>query len=152
MSMEVYVLSDRRLTSIRDWQRAIDTEGFELVLSNERSFDSLSGHLPARLGRTQAGFECDHWNAIQLMNESSIVDFGHRWKHAIAFRWGGDLDACLGAYMAATAYAGATDGVVLDCQEGKLLTPQQARENVNRMERDLPAVKNAMRKILDQQT
>jgi hypothetical protein len=151
MSLEAFVLSDRRLASIQDWQQAIDAEGFKLALSAERSLDRLSGYLPALWEQTATGFECDHWNVAQLMDENSDIDFGHRWKHALAFRWGGDLDACLGAYMAATAYARATEGIVLDCEEGKLLTPQQARENVNRMERDLPALKNTLRKILNKQ-
>ncbi len=33
MSMELYVLSDRSLTSIAEWQLAIDSSGFPLRLS-----------------------------------------------------------------------------------------------------------------------
>jgi hypothetical protein len=81
------------------------------------------------------------------MGENPDLNFDRRWNHAIAFRWGGDLDACLGAYMAATAYARATNGIVLDCEEGRLLTPQEARERVVKMERDLPRIKEALRRI-----
>lgn len=150
MSVEIYVLSDKRLASMRDWQKAIDDEDFNLALSGGRSFGALSGYLPARLGPTQTGFECDHWSANRLMDENPDIDFGRRWKHALAFRWGGDLEACLSAYVAAAACARATGGIVLDCEEGKLLTPRQAREAAIKMRRDLPAVKNALRKIRNQ--
>lgn len=32
MSMEIHVLSDRRLPSVAAWQQAIDAEGFDLKL------------------------------------------------------------------------------------------------------------------------
>jgi hypothetical protein len=126
MSMEIYVLSDRRLPSLADWQEAIEAEGFGLKLSTGRSLDELRGQLPAQLGDEHAGFECDHWDAGGLMETYPALDYGHRWQHALAFRFGGDLHACLGAYMAATAYARATGGVVLECEELQLLMPQQA--------------------------
>jgi hypothetical protein len=126
MSMEIYVLSDKRLASLAEWQEAIDAEGFGLELGAERSFDELRGHLPAQLGDERAGFECDHWDAADLMDTYPGLDYGRRWGHALAFRFGGDVHACLGAYMAATAYARATGGVVLACEELQLLMPQQA--------------------------
>ena len=49
MSMEIYVLSDRRLASLSDWQEAIEAEGFGLQLATGRSLDDLRGHLPAQL-------------------------------------------------------------------------------------------------------
>jgi hypothetical protein len=132
--MEIYVLSDKRLVSLADWQGAIAAEGFGLRLGTERSFDDLRGHLPAQLDEQHAGFECDHWDAGGLMDAHRSLDYGHRWEHALAFRFGGDLHACLGAYMAATAYARATDGVVLECEELKLLTPQDALEATRAIE------------------
>jgi hypothetical protein len=137
MSMEMYVLSDKGLGSIADWQRAIEAEGFGLRLDTEREFDALGGHLPAHLGEQHAGFECDHWDAGELMDEDPSVDYGRRWKHALAFRWGGDLYACLGASIAATAYARATDGVVLDCEENRILTPPEALEITRLIEQDV---------------
>lgn len=148
MSMEIYVLSDRRLPSIDHWQRAIDAEGFDLRLSAERSFEALRGHLPALWGEKRAGFECDHWDAGDVIDAYPSIDFGHRWRRALALRWGADLNACQGAYMAATAYARATDGLVLDCEGGKVLTAQQALEVTRKMEKDLPAFEQALRDVV----
>ena len=46
MAMEIFALSDRRLNSIAEWQRAIDAEGFALQLSGETPFAQLSRFLP----------------------------------------------------------------------------------------------------------
>ena len=51
------------------------------------------------------------------MAESPGLDFGHEWTHALSFRWGADIYASPAAYMAGAAYAKATDGIVLDCEE-----------------------------------
>jgi len=140
MSIEIYVLSDRRLASIAEWQQAIDREGFALRLSTEASFDALGGHLPAQWGDKHAGFECDHWKGSAVIDEIPDVEFGRRWKHALGFRFGGDYGALLGAYAAAAAYARATDGVVFDGESGEVLTPEKAVQAARDIERDLPKV------------
>ena len=138
MSIEIYVLSDRQLASIAEWQQAIDQEGFALRLSTERPFDALSGHLPAQWDDKHAGFECDHWEASDIIDANPDVDFGRQWKHVLAFRFGGDFHALLGAYAAAAAYARATDGVVFDGEAGEVLTPEKAVQAARDIERELP--------------
>jgi hypothetical protein len=140
MSMEIHVLSDRQLNSITDWQQAIDAEGLTLQLSTARSFQSLKGFLPAQSGETRTGFECYHDDAAELLVDHKSVDFGHAWKFALSFRWGGNLMECLAAYVAAAAYAKAADGIVFDPEEGQILAPQEAAEYARQMETDLPAV------------
>jgi hypothetical protein len=147
MSMEIYILSDRRLASVEAWQQAIDAEGFGLQLLDKRSIDSLSGHLPARWKDRPAGFECSHWNADELIDECPDIDFGHRWSHVLALRWGGDLNACQGANMAACAYARATGGVVFEPEAGIVMSPAEAAVHVRETEKILPSVEAALRKM-----
>ena len=128
MSIEIYALSDRRLASIAEWQQAIDREGIDLRLDTSRPFEELSGHLPAHRGEQHAGFECDYWEADEIIDGYGDVDFGHRWKENLAFRLGGNSWALWGAYAAATAYARATGGVVFDPQAGEVMTPDRAAE------------------------
>ena len=149
MSMEIFVLSDRRLGSIAEWQQAIDAEGFDLRLDTSRAFDALRGHLPAHRGEQHSGFECDHWDPGDVFETYTDIDFDRRWKHTLAFRWGADLHACVGAYMAAAAYARATDGVVLDCEEGRIVTPQRASEIAREVEKQIPAIEAAIRKMAE---
>ena len=85
-------------------------------------FDALDGMVARARGTAS--------DAGELIDDYTDIDFGHRWKHVLAFRWGADFAACLSAYMAATAYAKATDGVVFDPQEGEVLTPPKALEVV----------------------
>lgn len=88
-------------------------------------FEELDGILPVHLGDRRTSFECVHWDARVLMAESPGLDFGHEWTHALSFRWGADIYASPAAYMAGAAYAKATDGIVLDCEEYRIFTPQR---------------------------
>jgi hypothetical protein len=151
MSMELRLFSDRRLDSISEWQLAIDAEGFPLRLSDETPLDKVNGFLPSYLHDNLTGFECNHWNANEVMAENSDIDFGHDWKYVLAFRWlGSKQDEAVVAWMAATAYARVTDGVVFDDQEGKLRTAPQALEVVRDLESDdqhiIEQVREALRR------
>lgn len=139
MSIEIFVLSDRRLESMAEWQRALDDERFDLRLDPSRPLGELGGHLPAHRGTQHAGFECDHWDPADVMDDESCadVDFGRRWTQALAFRFGGDFYALWGAYAAAATYAKATDGVVFDGESGEVLKPEDAIVVARDLERSL---------------
>lgn len=126
MSMEIFVFSDRRLGSIAEWQAAVDAESFALRISDKRPFDALSGFLPMQLEGRGSGCECDHYDAGEIMDGFADIEFSRRWRHVLAFRFGGHIDECICAYMAGAAYARATEGCVLDGEEGRLLTPREA--------------------------
>ncbi|HEY2227360.1 MAG TPA: hypothetical protein VGI22_06375 [Xanthobacteraceae bacterium] len=96
--------------------------------------------MPAHSGESKTGFECCHDDAHELLAAYGAFDFGRPWKFVLLFRWGANLAACLAAYMAASADAKATDGVVFDAEEGRILTPQQALDRARQIEKDLPAV------------
>jgi hypothetical protein len=132
------------------WQRAIEAEGVPLRLSTPFAFSELKGALPARLRDKVATFECDHWNAAELIAEYSDIDFGRQWKYALAFRWGSNVHDGIAAYLAASAYARAAGGVVLDCEEGRIISPQQAAAIAWDMERSIPMIEEAMRKVAEQ--
>ena len=149
MSMELFVLSDRPLESIAEWQQAITAAGFSLTLPAETPFEALDGFLPVQLGERSTGFECSHWDANEVMAECPEIDFGRRWRHALSFRWGGaDPYQSPAVFMAGAAYAGATDGVVLDWEQGELLTPQQAAENARVLEKEAPQTAEMVRLLV----
>ena len=139
MSIEIFVMSDRRLGSIAEWQKAIEQEGFNLRLDDSRPFASIGGHLPAWRGSDPAGFECDHWDPADLLDDDDLadIDFRRRWTQTLAFRFGGDFLALWGAFVAATAYARATGGVVFDGEGGEVLTPDKAAEIARDVELEL---------------
>jgi hypothetical protein len=126
MAMELWVLSDRQLRSIVEWQTAIDAEGFPLQLSAEVSFADLSGFLPATLRGQTTGFECTHLSAAEFIRDMPRMHFGHDWKHVLACRWRGDFNELRAAWIAGAAYARATEGIIFDDQEGKIRNAEQA--------------------------
>ena len=75
------------------------------------------------------------------------VDFGHEWKHVLAFRWGGNLNQVPAVWMAATAYAKATNGVVFDDEQGKFYSAEDARTVVNDVEREMPEIEAMLRNL-----
>lgn len=149
MSMEVYVLSDQQLPSISAWQQAIDAAGSTLRLSTDRPIDELHGALPVTFDGRASSFECDHWNAAELMAEMPDVGFGRRWAFALAFRWGADFDAGASVYMAASAYASATGGQMFDCEEGRLISLERAGEIARDFIRTKPMVEEMIRQAFD---
>jgi len=134
MSMEIYIFSDRQLESITGWQRAIDTAGFPLQLSNAIAFEKVRGVLPVQLGEQPTAFECVHWNAPKMMTELDYIEFDHKWKYMLALRMTGQTSEVIAAYMAASAYAHATAGAIFDCEEGKFISAQRAAEIAREIE------------------
>jgi hypothetical protein len=111
MSIEIFVMSERRLGSIAEWQKAIEREGFE----------------------------CDHSDPADLLDDDDLadIDFHRPWSQTLAFRFGRDFLALWGAFAAATAYARATGGVVFDGEAGEVLTPDKAAEIARDVELEL---------------
>lgn len=134
--MEIFALSDRRLNSIAEWQRAIDGEGFPFPprLSADVLVGQLSGFLPARYDGVLSGFECDHWSPRSIADDYPGAFSRHSWKYAMAFRFGirpGELEC---AWMAATAYARATNGQIFDTEEARMFQPDEAAGLVRKIE------------------
>jgi hypothetical protein len=139
MSIEIHVLSDQQLQSIAAWQEAIDIEGFKLKLDPTVQLETASGFLPALLHNKKSGFESYHDDARELMETYAhlpTLDFGHRWKYALSFRWGSLAHEGVAVFMAATAYAQATGGAVFDPQEGKMLALDECREIARKWEKE----------------
>jgi hypothetical protein len=147
MAMELFVLSDKRLNSVVEWQAAIDGEGYPLRLAGDKPIEALKGFLPAQLRDRKTGFECNLWPAGEFMREMSGVNFGHEWKHVLAFRWGGNLNQVPAVWMAATAYAKATDGVVFDEEDGKIHSAADAQAIVGDIEREMPEMEALLRNL-----
>jgi hypothetical protein len=135
--MRLWVFSDRRLGSIAEWQAALDGEGYQLRLGTDKALDHLSGFFPMRLIGEFTGFEFHSGDPAEFARAYPAVDFGRAWKHALAFHCSdARADERRAAWMAATAYATATDGVIVDGQEFKIHAPSDARVVVRGFERD----------------
>jgi hypothetical protein len=143
----MFVLSDRRLASLAEWQRAIDSRGMRLSLSTGTPIDRLSGYLPVRSREVATGFECSHCNAEEIIALYQDIKFARAWSSAIAFNWH-DFGEGLAAYQAAAAYAKAVDGVVFDPQESLIMSPEQAFAAAEQFETDMPKMREAVQATL----
>lgn len=148
MSMEICVLSNSRLNSIAEWQHAIDNEGFPLRLSGDDPFDTRGGSLAAQLRDKPTSFEYRIEDFNELRDFYKKINFGHDWKYVLALPWISGFDGLAAAWMAATAYARATTGVVFDPQEGKLFRPEEALQIVRDIERPSPELDAALRNFM----
>ena len=137
MTMSLYVFSDKQVHSIAEWQAAIDREEYPLQLSPDMVFEQLSGFFPVHLRGELTGFECYHPDLADVQeNVIPDIDLGHEWKFVLGFVWlGNRWNELLAAWMAATAYAEVTGGVIFDCEaEGRFCTPAEARALVQHFE------------------
>jgi hypothetical protein len=89
--------------------------------------------------READGFECYHDDAAETIASCPDIDFGRPWAHALGLRIGGDENELRAAFMAATAYARATDGVVWDGESGEVMSPDRAAEVTRDIDRDIGA-------------
>jgi hypothetical protein len=138
MSLEFSVLSDRRLSSTAEWQQAIDAEGFPLQLDPACALAQANGFFPAHFGDKLTGFECSHDDVGDVIDGYPDIDFGRRWAYALGLRIVGDYDELRAAFMAATAYARATGGVVWDGESGEVMSPDRAAEVVRDIDAHAP--------------
>ena len=148
MSMQMYILSDRQVGSIAEWQAAIDAEGYPLQLDPEMQFERLTGFLPSHLRGELTGFECYRLLGSEFRDDYPALDVGQDWKFALSFVWlGSRWNELIAAWMAGTAYAQATAGVIFDGEGGGILTAAQARKEVYELEHPSPAQVAAMEEI-----
>jgi hypothetical protein len=132
-AIKLFVVSDRQLSSVTEWQAAIDGEGYPLRLDASKPTAALSGFLPARLGDVETGFECDSTNADKAQ------------KHVLGLQWAGSWREIPAVWMAAAAYAKATDGEVFDKESLLIRSADEARGMVERIEYGMPRVEALQR-------
>ena len=149
MSMELIIFSDKQLGSVQEWQAAIDAEGFPLRLSADVIFDRISGFFPMHLRGELTGFECYHEDPDEIIAMNPDLGIDHPWKFALAFRWlGSKWNEFIAAWMAATAYIRATDGIIIDGEDLKFYTAAQARAVVD--DNESPATLARLQAIRDE--
>lgn len=123
MSLSCYVLCNRHLTTLGEWQAAIDALGFAVTLQGEATepIEDLSGHLPTVWQGEEAGFECDPGGvdeAAEIIEMCDDVDLGGPWACMLAFNYVGFANIA-GVTIAGAVYAKATDGVFYEAEGGE---------------------------------
>jgi hypothetical protein len=128
MSMEIHVLFRGRLPGKAALNRTMKELGFPLAIVPAKGpLEEQNGFMPMRLQREETGVEFDVFDGRAAVDElSSGLDVDPQFDRSANFRWGGDENEMLCALCAAAALAKLVDGVVLDAQEDKLISPGAA--------------------------
>ena len=150
MSIEIFILSDTQLDSIAEWQRAIDAEEFPLRLADDIPLDTRGGSLVAYIDDSETRIEYRVEDFGRLKDLYKAVNFGRDWKCLLAIPWIHGFDGLTAAWMASTAYARATGGMVFDPQEGKVFNSSMALEIVRDIVRTRPEAETAVRNFVQQ--
>ncbi len=148
MSMEIYVLSPRRLASMRKWEEAAIELLFPIKFPESLPFDKVRGFLPVSWKDRNTGFECDQWTVEDIQETYKDLKIDHGLTCALAFRWGSDFNELVSALQAAAAYAVATDGMVFDCEAGEIYSAAHAVKIARETEAALPQAELMMQQAL----
>lgn len=148
MSMEIYVLSPRRLASMREWQEAAIDLLFPIKFSELLPLDEVRGFLPVSWKDRNTGFECDQWTVGDIQETYKDVKIDQSFTCVLAFRWGSDFNELVAALQASAAYAVATEGMVFDCEAGEIYSAAHAVKIARETEAALPQVELTMRQAL----
>jgi hypothetical protein len=130
MSMEMHVLFRGELPSKAALTRAMKELGFPFSIAPPGgSLEQQTGFMPMRFRRDEAGVEFDVFDGRADVEELSGEHAGSvdaNFDRSANFRWGGDESEMLAAMCAAAALAKLVDGVILEDEEGLLLSVDQA--------------------------
>jgi hypothetical protein len=139
MSMELYVLLHTdKLPSVAEWQDAIRSHEFDLVLDHTLDLRTHEGFTPAAYRGIQAGFELTVELATTITDMYTIPN-AESYDTAVTFRWGSDLNECASAYIAAGVLALSTAGLLYDPQEDTSLVGEGAIDIARQVATDIEA-------------
>lgn len=146
MAMELFVFSDRQLETISEWNMTLREMGFEVVIEESRQVPELGGSQPTKLRGRDVWIEYDHFDPVEFFEGlKEYVRKERDWRYLLAFRWGSDIYAHPAVFMAAAAYAKATDGVVLDEWEPIFRKWEEVAEIARQADLDTPRVEAWLR-------
>jgi hypothetical protein len=134
MSLEMHVLFSGKLPSKAALARTMKELGFPLAIpSSTGSLERHSGYLPMRLRREETGVEFDTFNTRSDVEDiAGGHDIDPRFDRSANFRWGGDATEMLAGLCGAAALAKLVNGVVLDDEEDRLLSADEAAASARR--------------------
>jgi hypothetical protein len=130
MSMEMHVLFRGKLPSKAALSRTMKDLDFPFSIAPPAgSLEQQSGYMPMRFRRDESGVEFDVFDGRADVEDiagdhAGSIDAG--FDRSANFRWGGDETEMLAGMCAAAALAKLVNGVVIEDEEGLLLSVDEA--------------------------
>jgi hypothetical protein len=152
MSMEIYLLTNEAVPTTQAWQKAIEALGFDVRFLKEQSLRAKETPLPAEIQGKTILLELLQTNLNDLRETFPGTTFPEHVGHVHILRWSMTLEGVAAAHQAAAAYLGLVKGLMIDTEEGKLKTPDEAIELARRVTADIVVAEAALRKIVSERT
>jgi hypothetical protein len=125
MAVEMHVFFRGKLPDKKALSRTMRELGFPLTVA-AGSLEQQRGFMPMRLRREESGVEFDVFDGRDSVEELAGKDIDPSLERSANFRWAGSEDEMLAGLCAAAALAKLVNGIVLEEQEGKLLSADGA--------------------------
>ena len=124
VSMAMYVLFRGKLPNKRELSRAMAELGFPFAIL-PGSLERQEGYMPMRLWREESGVEFDVENGRETIEEIA-KGIDPRFDRIANFHWSSSDDEMLAAMCGSAALAKLVDGIVVEDQELKRFSPDEA--------------------------
>lgn len=126
MTMDFYMLCNRPLASVDEWQLAIDELGFDFQLPATLNVETSAGAVTAIWRGKPVVFEFTTFPYDEIEEGYSELDFEQTWPNAYVMYTGSSFSGCAGAVMAGVALVHCTGGRFFEPQESLILKPHEA--------------------------
>ncbi len=126
MTVDLYMLCDRPLTSVGEWQTAIDKLSFDIQLPTDLDVETARGALTASWRGEPVVFEFWPSDFEDIKETYPDLDFGQTWPNAYVTYTGASFGGFAGAVMAGVALVHCTGGRFFDPQDGRIMKPDEA--------------------------
>lgn len=152
MSMEMSLLTNEAVPTTQAWQKAIDALGFDVRFLKEQSLQAKETPLPAEIQGKTVLLELLQVKLNDLRETFPGTAFPEQVSHVHTLRWTMTFEGGAAAYQAAAAYLGLVKGLMIDTEEGKLKTPDEAIDLARRVTADIVVAEAALRKFVGERT
>jgi hypothetical protein len=146
--MEIYLLTNETLPSLRAWQDAVDALKFDVRFMDQHELLTKEIRIKAECQGKPVLLEIERTNLSYVRDIFPGVGFPDSVRFVHALRWNKTLEGGLAAYEAAAAYIGAVKGLMIDTEEGELKTPARAIETARDTFAMMPALKKLFADIV----
>ncbi len=150
MSMEIYLLTNDTIPSLRAWQDAAVALNFDVHFMGQEKLSAREIKINAECQGKPVLLELQQTTLDYVRDTFPDIGFPDSVSYVQILRWNMTLEGGLAAYEAAAAYIGAVKGLLIDTEEGKLNTPARAIEIARDMSAGLPALKALMADLIAQ--
>ncbi|CAN5163758.1 hypothetical protein BH10PSE10_BH10PSE10_21920 [soil metagenome] len=144
MSMEIYLLTADDAPSMQKWQSAIDALAFDVRFVDQQKLSTKEIRFKTECEGKPVVMELARIDFAYVRDMFPDVMFPEHVLHIHVLRWSMSFAGSVGAYQAAAAYLALAKGLMIDTEEAKLKTRDEATKLAREMAVEIPALEAAV--------